>query len=287
MHNKLRSGLIFFSWVGIASLFFNTAHARPQPPLFDSHSHYAASDAKAFSPQAIAQKYQRLNIIGAMISSTPTEKTERLTQALPQKIVPFLSLYPNRAHKPVWMNRVSTLKDIEPQLKRFPYQGIGEFHIFRKDAYSPVLKKVVKIAQKQGLSLQVHGDATIIHRIYELAPDLTVIWAHLGTVPVPEYLSQILARHPHLYIDTSVRDDLFVDDQNLLKPKWRRFFIKHQDRLLAGIDTYSTQRWKKLDAAVAKIRLWLNQLPEPTRSKLAWSNGLRVYDMQHLQPKRH
>ncbi|WP_235584657.1 amidohydrolase family protein [Thiomicrospira sp. WB1] len=272
--------LLIWALLSSGPTWAETSH---QPPLFDSHSHYSKADAQRFSPEDIARKYDRLNIIGAMISSTPTEKTEMLFNAMPNRIVPFLSLYPSKAHKPVWMRRTSTFKRIEPHLDAFPYQGIGEFHIFRPDAYSPVLEKVVKIAQERKLPLQIHGDATIIHRVYQLAPDLTVIWAHLGTVPVPEYLKQVLARHPNLYIDTSVRDALFVDDQGNLKPKWRRFFIQHQDRLLAAIDTYSTQRWEKLGETVAVIRGWLNQLPEPTRSKLAWKNGLDVYKMTHLQ----
>ncbi|MDR9499970.1 MAG: amidohydrolase family protein [Hydrogenovibrio sp.] len=256
----------------------------PLPPLFDSHSHYSKSDAERFTPEDIANKYERLNIIGAMISSTPTEKTEALHQAMPDRIAPFLSLYPNRAHKPVWMQRLSTLEDIEAKLDRFPYQGIGEFHIFRQEAYSPVLERVVRIAEERNLSLQIHGDATIINRVYQLAPDLTVIWAHLGTVPVPEYLDRVLARHPNLYIDTSVRDKLFTDEHGQLRPKWRDFFIKNQDRLLAAVDTYSTQRWERLDQAVANIRQWLNQLPEPARSKLAWQNGLDVYNMPIKPP---
>ncbi|MDG4812714.1 amidohydrolase [Hydrogenovibrio sp. 3SP14C1] len=247
-------------------------------PIFDSHSHYSLADSQALSPKEIRQRYDRNHIIGALISSTPTSKTELLYQAMPNRIIPFLSLYRTKANKPNWMLDLTTLNTLETKLDHFPYQGVGEFHIFKQDVYSPVLTQVIKTAQKRNLMIMIHGDAEIVDQIFKLAPKTTVIWAHLGTQPTPEFLSQVFKRHPtHLYMDTSVRDTLFINETNQLKPEWRTFFIQHQDKLLAAVDTFSTQRWLKFDDAVSKIRLWLEQLPKPVAEKIAYQNALNLF----------
>jgi len=258
------------------SSYANTS-TKPMP-IFDSHSHYSLADSLALSPEQIQQRYDRNHIIGALISSTPTTKTELLYQAMPNRIIPFLSLYKTKANKPNWMLDLTTLNNLNATLNHFSYQGIGEFHIFKQDVYSPVLTQVIKIAQQRDLTVMIHGDAEIVDRIFKLAPNTTVIWAHLGTHPTPEFLSQVFKRHPKkLYMDTSVRDTLFVTSEGQLKPEWRTFFIQHQDKLLAAIDTFSTQRWLKFDDAVSQIRLWLEQLPQPVAEKIAYQNALKLF----------
>lgn len=247
-------------------------------PIFDSHSHYSLADSQALSPKEIQQRYDRNHIIGALISSTPTAKTELLYQAMPNRIIPFLSLYKTKANKPNWMLDLTTLNNLHTTLDHFPYQGIGEFHIFKQDVYSPVLTQVIKIAQQRNLMIMIHGDTEIVDRIFKLAPNITVIWAHLGTHPTPKSLSQVFKRHPtHLYMDTSVRDKLFVTASGQLKAEWKAFFIQHQDKLLAAIDTFSTQRWLNFDDAVNNLRHWLKQLPKPVAEKIAYRNALDLF----------
>ncbi|QBZ83817.1 amidohydrolase 2 [Hydrogenovibrio crunogenus] len=269
---KLQSVLLILS-IGLS---LNSA-AEPMP-IFDSHSHYSLADSQTLSPEQIQQRYDRNHIIGALISSTPTAKTELLYQAMPNRIIPFLSLYQTKANKPNWMLDLSTLNGLNATLDHFPYQGIGEFHIFKQDVYSPVLAKVIKTAQQRNLMIMIHGDAEIVDHIFKLAPNTTVIWAHLGTHPTPNSLAKIFKRHPtHLYMDTSVRDNLFVTASGQIKPEWKAFLIQHQDKLLAAIDTFSTQRWLRFDDAVSKIRLWLEQLPKPVAEKIAYQNALDLF----------
>lgn len=257
-------------------LTFNL-HAQPIP-IFDSHSHYSLADSQSFTPNEILKQLRDNHIIGALITSTPPILAKKLQQAsndLP--IIPFYSLYPFKKHKPIWMNELDRMYKIEKELKDF--QGIGEFHIFKKDTYSPALKKVVETAQKHQLKMLIHGDAEIIDRVFRLTPDAIIIWAHLGTRPNPEFLQRMLERYPkNLYIDTSVRDGLFVDEKTLqLKAEWKGFFIKNQNRMLAAIDTYSTYRWQNLDKAVNKVRLWLNQLPKDVATKIAYQNAISLF----------
>lgn len=262
----------------ICLVWFGQALAAKPIAIFDSHSHYSLADSQQLSPKDIQAIYKKHHIIGAQISSTPTENTEKLYSEISIPIIPFLSLYKTKQNKPNWMHDLNNAIRIETLLDAFPYQGIGEFHIFKQDTFSPVLKQVIKTAEKRGLMIQIHGDAEIIDRIFDIAPKITVLWAHLGTKPEPEFLNKVIQRHPNtLYIDTSVRDGLFVDADGKLKPEWNHFFIQNQNNILAAIDTYSTQRWQKFAEAVNPIRLWLNQLPKEVAEKIAYKNAQGLF----------
>jgi predicted TIM-barrel fold metal-dependent hydrolase len=135
------------------------------------------------------------------------------------------------------------------------------------------------MASRRGLILLIHGDAEVIDAVFERAPDSTVLWAHLGTDPRPAALRPVLARHPRLYVDTSVRDERFVDDAGRLRPAWRRFFIDHADRVVVGVDTYWTRRWREFDDVAARIRAWLDQLPPPIADRIAHGNARRLFGL--------
>ncbi|MGC9386529.1 MAG: amidohydrolase, partial [Hydrogenovibrio sp.] len=62
------------------------------------------------------------------------------------------------------------------------------------------------------------------------------------------------------------------------------FFIQHQDRMLAAIDTYSTLRWLTVGHALTKMRRWLNQLPRPVAEKIAYRNALQLFQRPDLMP---
>jgi len=248
-------------------------------PIFDSHSHYSSEDRQAFSSKEIEALFKKNHIIGAAITSSPTSNTEKLVTQQQTPIAPFLGLYRTRLDKTYWMHSPSILNRLEKKLDAFPYVGIGELHIFKKDVYSTVLARVIDIAEQRHLILMIHGDAEIIDKVFQLAPNLKVIWAHLGTHPCIGLLSYMLNKYPqNLYIDTSVRDSLLLDDNQWLKPEWEAFFTQHQNRVLVAVDTYSKQRWQGLDQAVARIRLWLNQLPNDVADKLAYQNAHQLFD---------
>lgn len=264
-------------------IYAQSTQANEVMPIFDSHLHYGGEDTKAFTPEQIMAIFDRNRVTHALISSTPNDGTEALYRYAPERIIPFLGVYETLKDKRDWMHDESVLPKVEQALKKGIYRGIGEFHIFAQDRHSPVLKGIVKLAQKHGLMLQAHGDAEIIDEIFSMAPDVTVLWAHMGTRPQPDFLRQVLQRHPHnLYIDTSVRDTLLLgtdgySDHRGLTPEWKRLFIDYQDRFMVAVDTFSVNRWKTFDSVVTDIREWLSQLPEPVARKLAYENAQRLF----------
>ncbi|WP_127471582.1 amidohydrolase family protein [Thiomicrorhabdus aquaedulcis] len=247
-------------------------------PIFDAHLHYGGEDSQAFSSQQVLQIFERNRISHALISSTPNDGTEALYRAAPDKIVPFLAFYESLAEKGRWGDNWAVIERIERQLKSGIYRGIGEFHLFKEHQKSPVLRKVVEIAAERNLMLQVHSDAEIIGEIFSINPKAVVLWAHLGTQPEPAFLADMLNRYPQgLYIDTTVRDALFVDDAGRLKPEWHALFVAHSQRFLVGVDTYSVNRWHNFDTVVSNIRAWLGQLPDDVARRLAHENAEALF----------
>jgi hypothetical protein len=265
----------------------HTLGAAPEPPLFDAHLHYTGVDAAALPPEEIIAIFDASGITRAVVSGMPTSAVERLYAAAPERIIPFLNVYNAPGAKRNWMHderlpaRVAELLDAAGGI----YRGIGELHIFADDAQSPVLMALADMAAERGLMLQIHGDAEVLDAVFERQPRLTVLWAHLGTNPRPEVIAPVLARHPNLYADTSVRDGRFVDAQGRLRAEWQAFFTEHADRVLVGVDTFWTRRWKRFDQVAAEIRGWLGQLPPDVAEQLARDNAERLFNRSMQRPE--
>ena len=249
-------------------------------PLIDTHLHYTGVDAAELPPEQIIALFDHNQIDAAVVSGQPPWAVEVLYRAAPDRILPFLNVYRGQADKADWMHDPDLPARVVEALRSGIYRGLGELHIFAKDRESSVLAALVATAAEQDLMLQVHGDAAVIETIFAQAPEVTVLWAHLGTDPRPQALTPLLARYPRLFVDTSVRDERFVDDVGRLWPQWRRFFIAHQDQVLVGVDTFWTPRWHEFAEVAARIRSWLDQLPPAVAARLAYGNAARLFGLQ-------
>lgn len=251
----------------------------PPLPLFDAHLHYTGVDAAALPPAEIIAILDANQVPAAVVSGLPNNAVLRLSAAAPARILPFLNVYGAGVGKADWMHDPTLPERMVEQLDAAGgrFRGIGELHIFEQDADSPVLLALADIAAERGLMMQIHGDAAVIDAVFARQPGLTLLWAHLGTEPHPDAIAPVLARHPSLYADTSVRDGRFVDEQGRLKPQWRDFFMAHADRVLVGVDTFWTRRWKRFDEVTAEIRGWLRQLPPEVAAKLAHGNAEALF----------
>ncbi len=246
-------------------------------PIFDSHLHYGGEDVRVFTPSQIIDIFDRNRVEYALVSSTPNDGTERLYKHAPERIIPFLGVYRTLKNKRDWMYDESVIPRLEEALESGIYRGIGELHIFAKDRKSPVLRQIVKIADKRNLMLQVHGDAEILDEIFLIAPNITVLWAHMGTKPEPGFLRSVLEKHPkNLFIDTSVRDKQLLMNGGLTK-EWKALFIDHQDQFTVAVDTFSVNRWKTFDTVVQDIHRWLSDLPPEVAKKLAYDNAYKLF----------
>jgi len=256
--------VLLFSWPLVAQ------------PLFDTHLHYSASDAQHFSPQEILDLLDENAIPFAAVTGTPSTHVSKLYHQAPERIVPLLSVYRHDTDKATWINDESLIPYLEKELKSGYWRGIGELHIFAHNRHSKIFKKIIGLASAWQLPLLIHSDPTVIDTLYEIAPKQQVIWAHAGTFPYPDLVSDYLRRYPNLSIDVSMRDERIAPD-GIINDEWYEFFVTYPDRFMIGVDTYTTSRWNSYDSAAATVRSWLAQLPDEIAKKLAFVNAAKLY----------
>jgi len=268
-----------FTAIALFALLLSARLATAEPlPLFDVHSHYKSEDAERFPVAAIIDILDREHIERMVIIGEPADRALSLSRATRGRIIPFLGLYSSYRDKADWAFDVGLPGRLRKALQTGEYAGIGELHLFAANRHSPVFREVVALATEYRLPLMVHGDAAVVDQVFEWSPQLTVLWAHLGTLPAPKAIRRMLDKHPQgLFIDTSVRDERFVDENGILRPQWRALFIDHADRLMIAIDTYATSRWENIGEVTARIRGWLSQLPPDVAAKLAHGNARRLF----------
>jgi len=245
-------------------------------PLFDTHLHYSAADARVLSPQDIIALLDDNGIRYAVVTGTPAAQTATLYKYAPGRIVPLLGVYRNPNDKISWLNDAALPSAIEAELKQGSWAGIGELHIFARDRHSPVLRRIVEIASSRQLPLLIHGDPAVIDTIYDIEPQQPVIWAHAGTFPYPDLLANYLQRYPSLIMDVSMRDQR-IAPEGQLDDAWYELFVTYPQRFMVGVDTYSLSRWQDFDIAVATMRGWLAQLPGDVAAGLSYGNAERLF----------
>ena len=245
-------------------------------PLFDAHMHYNAADAAYFSPQQIIAKLDQGQVSQAAVTSTPAHLAKRLHQQAPERIAPLLGIYRNPSDKRRWHQDDSLPSRIEAALEQGGWQGIGELHIFAKDRHSPVFRRIVELAEQYRLPLLLHADPAVIDRVYDIAPEQPVIWAHAGTFPYPDLLADYLQRYPALSVDLSVRDDR-IAPQGEIRDEWYELFVTYPNRCMIGVDTYRLSRWHEYAKAAQKIRRWTGQLSDDIASRLNFKNAAAIF----------
>lgn len=247
-------------------------------PMIDAHSHYTAADAEAFAPADVVTALDAAGVSRIVISGTPPGMAQRLYRHAPQRVLPFLGVYASDRDKATWMHDAQLPQRARDALAAGHWVGIGELHLFARDAHSPVLEALVSLAVERGLVLLIHGDVDVIDRIFALAPTARVLWAHLGTVPEPGRVDDALARHRDraLWVDTSVRDERIAPG-GVLQPAWRALFERHPERFVVAVDAFSTNRWRRYGDVVATIRAWVDTLPAPLARRLLHDNAAAMF----------
>lgn len=248
------------------------------PPMIDAHAHYTAEDARAFPPQAIVAKLDAAGVRHLVTIGTPPELAQQLYRHAPGRVIPLLGIYGAGLGKADWMLDDTLPEKAAAWLASGDWAGIGELHLFARDAGKPAFAGLVKLAEARQLVLMLHGDAEVVGRAFELAPNVRVLWAHLGAEPSPAILAGMLERHPkNLWIDTSVRDERIAPDGRLL-PAWRALFLRYPDRFLVAVDTFSVNRWQHYEAVVGQIRAWIEPLPAEVKRKLLHDNAAQLFE---------
>lgn len=266
------------AWLLTALMF--SAPTWAERALFDAHLHYNHSHMDVVSPTEVIEMLDRTGISHAVFSSRPTENSEILFELAPERIIPFVMPYHDFHDKASWWEDPSVVEHVKNAIDTGVYRGIGELHLFKDNKHAPVYLELIDLAAEHDLILQLHGDAEIIDVARERAPEVPIIWAHLGTDPRPEVIREMLERHPEgLYVDTSVRDQRLVPDGRI-DPDWKQLLLDYPDRFMIGVDTFSDNRWVEFPQVVRLIRHWLEQLPDPVAHKIGYQNAADLFNVE-------
>ncbi|MFP6771549.1 MAG: amidohydrolase family protein [Alphaproteobacteria bacterium] len=206
----------------------------------------------------------------AFVSSSSDRGTQMLYRLAPDLIVPVLRSYRRRGELGTWFKDASVGDMLAELLARNTYAGIGEFHIFGKDADLAVPRRMVRLAAQYKIFLHAHADAEAVDRIFAQDPEARVLWAHSG-FDKPEDVAAMLAKHKNLWSDLAFRSEHASGGK--VDPHWRKVFLAFPDRFMLGTDTFAPERWYYVIDQANWSRQWLADLPLEVAENIAYRNA--------------
>ncbi|MGH6816145.1 MAG: amidohydrolase family protein [Hyphomicrobiaceae bacterium] len=253
---------------------FGTAARATDLPIFDAHIHYSHDARDVLAPAQAIAILRKAGLRRALVSSSGDEGTQQLLALAPELILPELRPYRRRGDLGTWTRDDSVVAYVEERLKAAKYVSIGEFHVYGADVETPVVKRIVALANEHKLFLHAHSDADAVERIFRLDPQARVLWAHAGFEP-PGRVRQMLARYPRLWCDLAFRNDPASGGK--VAPEWRALFETFPDRFMVGTDTYTPERWYYVEDHAKWARGWLKDLPADLAERIAFRNGEALF----------
>jgi hypothetical protein len=251
-----------------------------QLPLFDAHMHYNVEARSVLSPQQVIDLWRKTGIRAVLATSRPNDGTlDLIAQKAPDiTIIPFLRPYRVQPDRHDWFSNAEIDAFVEKELQRGIYRGIGEFHIFGKDADAPFMAKIARLAKARDLWLHAHADEDAVERILRHAPGVKLIWAHTGMSTPLDKVEQMFAQYPNIVGELSYRMDLEQD--GALNPGWRALMLKYPNRFVVGTDAWITPRWGQVEELAAFYRRMLGGLPREVAERVAYRNGLSMFGLE-------
>ena len=201
-----------------------------------------------------------------------------LWEYAPNRVVPELRPYHESAGSSNWTGVRGMDAYLERRLRLYPHEGIGEFHIRNRSMWNEELfRKIIDMAKARDIYLHVHSGVEPIHWLYDLDPDVKIIWAHAGLGEPAGAVYALMEKYPNLLADTSLREHAILGPGDTLDPEWKRIVMDFQDRLMVGSDTWVNSQWDNYDAIMDSNRKWLSRLPRDVAEKIAFRNAARYF----------
>lgn len=248
-------------------------------PIFDAHVHYKEPAWGAFPVERIISLMDQNGVAMGLVSSTPDDGTVQLWEFAPNRIVPEVRPYHGSSGSSNWTETPGIAGYIEERLETYPHEGIGEFHIRSRAMWNEDLfRDIIEMAKDRDLYLHVHAGTDPIRWLYEVDPEVKIIWAHAGLGEPASAVYSFLAEFPNLLADTSLRQHNMLGFSDELDPEWRKIIFDFQDRLMLGSDTWVNSQWDRYNSIIDSNRAVLAKLPRDVAEKLAYKNAERYFN---------
>ncbi|SPF78911.1 hypothetical protein ALP8811_02844 [Aliiroseovarius pelagivivens] len=247
-------------------------------PIFDAHIHYKEPAWEPYPVESVIRLMDNTGVAMGLVSSTPDEGTIMLWEHAPNRVVPELRPYHGNAGSSNWTEFPEMQQYLEGRLHAHPHEGIGEFHIRNRKMWDEDLfRSIIEMAKNLDLFLHVHSDAEPIRWLYDLDPDVKIIWAHAGLGEPASEVYRLMSQYPELVADTSLREHAILGYGDNLDPEWKKIVFDFQDRLMVGSDTWVNGQWDNYEGIIASNRQWLSKLPRSVAEKIAYKNAERLF----------
>lgn len=272
--NKLFRLLVFLSFplALLVIAFWETTH---EPPIFDAQVHYNRESWHKVSPEAVINTARELNVPWLLVGSTPNEGTWKLDDTGNPRIIRMLIPQHTPEDRDTWFEDERMLNYIEQEIARGIYAGIGEFFLFDGQVQTPVVRGMVELATNHKLVLHARSDPNAIKQLFEMGPNVRILWAHAGMFIGPKKVGELLNEYPNLWVEISHRVDIAPNE--VLDPAWREVMLRFPNRFLLGSGTYRNEYWYQFRYTHTKYREWLKELPPEPREMIAYRNGLNLF----------
>jgi len=283
--NRRTGSLVFLAAVALlpfAVLFWFVPHRalHPNPGRFEiinAHEHFQSfANVPKFLEAMRRNEVAKTVIVGSPEATILTGRTGffgeekyneevlKIAQTYPEHFIVFPTINPHDPGK---------LEKLKQYLQRGGrglklYSGHSFFHDLALD--DPSLLPVYEYCEKNRVPILFHVNAGSYQKEFENVlrkfPRLKVICPHfcLSTI-ASERFEQLMDRHPNLYTDASFGYLDFLKEalRRISKnpKKFRRLFVKYQDRILFGTDMVVT-------SAKYKTADWLAQVTRAYRDVL-------------------
>ena len=248
--------------------------ASEEPPVFDVHIHYSHDVWDALPPREAIQRLRKAGISRALVSSSGDEGTRRLHALAPDLVIPALRPYRKRSDLDSWMNDESVIPYLKEKLADYRYAAIGEFHIQGEQVDLPVVRTMVQLAREHNLILHAHADADAIIGLFDQFPEARIIWA-LACFEYSSKVKELMDIFPNLWADLSFRWEIHTTNRFL--PTWDSLLVEHADRFMLGVDTYTPQRWLKIQDTLDWYNRLFSSLPREVADKIRYQNAQRLF----------
>ena len=270
------------------AVFIGPPAAAQTLPIFDAHLHYNDEATAVYPVADVLRLLRESGVASVLATSRPNEGSRALVAAVKTdpraapRVVPFIRPYRNHADRQTWFNDPEIFALIESELSRdVGYRGIGEFHVFGRDADTPWVKRIVALAVQRNLWLHAHCDDAALEILLAHDPGVKIVWAHTGFSTPPATVARYFARYPNIVGELSYRYDVTEDGK--LTRAWRELFLAYPDRFVVGSDTWVNECWARYREIMDYYRSWLTQLPPDVASRIASGNGERLFAPRRQQ----
>ena len=284
------------------------AAAEASRPLqfVDAHSHLLPN----MTVDEEMAMFRKAGVSAVVIMSVPADKQQELARNYPGYVVPFFGFARSRNSNQMPMN-AETLATFGKLLDSGAMCGVGETGTMMDPAEPPATSlqnpfylRVFELAAAHRAPVTYHVDLSApeveqaFGRVAAAYPRLPLIMAHAGFNAGPEVSGRLLAAHPNIYVEVSIRLDplngfgdppvpgpngpdkrTMLDAAGALTPGWRSLMERYPDRFIFAMDIAPTGpkgREMRAPELTDIARKALAVLPRASQEAMAHGNMERL-----------